>query len=170
MLIVAVCGAGGLDPSAPLLGALDDAGVEVVQLADELELGAPPRVEVEQMSRDLVRADRAIGERGVDGVLSAGDGDLDLVAALVASKRGVAYIRLAAGLRGAGGPQDSNRKLVDRLAALRICPDPAARERLDAEGLAEETTVADVEDPQALARTIGAWLDDASAGSKAASG
>src|SRR5215211_1029532 len=35
VVVIAVCGAGGLDPAGPVLGALVDAGVEVVHLSEE---------------------------------------------------------------------------------------------------------------------------------------
>jgi UDP-N-acetylglucosamine 2-epimerase len=165
MRVIAICGAGGLDPSTPVLGALGDAGVEVVELSDQLEMGASARVEVEQLSRDMLRVEAALRDHGADGVLGAGESDLDLAAALVAVKRGTPVLRLAAGMRGMGGPAEVNRRLVDRLAELRICADPDAREQLRAEGLIEGALVVDPSDAKALARTLTASLSDANNGS-----
>jgi UDP-N-acetylglucosamine 2-epimerase len=161
MRVIAVCGAGGLDPSAPVLGALGDAGVEVAVLSDELVMGASARTEVEQLSRDLLRVEAALRDQSADAILGAGESDLDLAGALVAVKRGTPVFRLAAGMRGMGGPAEVNRRLVDRLAALRICADSDARERLRAEGLAEAALVVDPGDAEALARTLSGWLDGA---------
>jgi UDP-N-acetylglucosamine 2-epimerase len=168
MRVIAVCGAGGLDPSAPVLGALLDRGVAVEPLPDEVELGASTRMEVEQLAKSLRRAEAALDGQPAEGLLSAGDGDLDLAAALVAVKRGTAVIRLSAGSRGGHGSEETNRRLVDRLADLRICPDADARERLRPEGLAEDAVVVDPGDPGALAGAIAAWLQDAMAGPGAA--
>jgi UDP-GlcNAc3NAcA epimerase len=146
--------------SAPLSLALRNAGIREVVLHtgqhydpelsavffDELGLEAPAyRLEAgsgshaEQTARMLPGIEDAVLRERPEQVLVYGDTNSTLAGALAAAKVGVPVAHVEAGLRSFDRtmPEELNRLLVDRLAALLFCPTDVAVANLAAEGIVD---------------------------------
>jgi UDP-GlcNAc3NAcA epimerase len=146
--------------SAPLSLALRDRGIEEVVLHtgqhydrelsavffEELEL-APPAYELgagsgthaQQTARMLPGIEAAVTGERPDAVLVYGDTNSTLAGSLAAAKALVPVAHVEAGLRSFDRtmPEELNRILVDRVAALLFCPTGNAASNLAAEGITE---------------------------------
>ncbi|HEU4450926.1 MAG TPA: UDP-N-acetylglucosamine 2-epimerase (non-hydrolyzing) [Gaiellaceae bacterium] len=146
--------------SAPLSLALRERGLEEVVLHtgqhydpelsavffEELDL-APPRYRLEagsgthgeQTARMLPGIEAAVAEEGPDAVLVYGDTNSTLAGALAAAKLRVPIAHVEAGLRSFDRtmPEEVNRVVVDRLAALLLAPSDVAVANLAREGITE---------------------------------
>jgi UDP-GlcNAc3NAcA epimerase len=146
--------------SGPLSVALRNVGVEEVVLHtgqhyddelsavffDELDLD-PPRYRLEagsgthaeQTARMLPGIERAVLDERPACVLVYGDTNSTLAGALAAGKLLVPVAHVEAGLRSFDDtmPEELNRVIVDRIAALLFCPTDAAVANLAAEGITE---------------------------------
>jgi UDP-GlcNAc3NAcA epimerase len=150
--------------SAPLLGALKEAGIEEILLhtgqhydrelsqlffeelglgepAYRLEAGALPREEMIERMRPGIEA--AIEAEKPDCVLVYGDTNSTLAGAFAARDAGAPLAHVEAGLRSGDWamPEERNRVETDRLAQLLLCPDERSRGILTAEGVAGEAEV-----------------------------
>ncbi len=113
---------------------------------EELELG-PPRYRLEagsgthaeQTGRMLPGIEEAVLEERPHAVLVYGDTNSTLAGALAAAKLGVPVAHVEAGLRSFDRtmPEEVNRVLVDRVAALLFCPAESAVGNLAAEGITD---------------------------------
>jgi UDP-N-acetylglucosamine 2-epimerase len=146
--------------SAPLSLALRNVGVGEVTLHtgqhydpelsavffEELVLDPPayrlesgPGTHAEQTARMLPGIERAVLEERPDVVLVYGDTNSTLAGALAAAKQLFPVAHVEAGLRSFDNamPEELNRLLVDRMAALLLCPTDRAVANLAAEGITE---------------------------------
>lgn len=114
-------------------------------LAFDLQLPALPkhpaaRSLARTAARLLAGLDTLIARERPAAVIGQGDTTSCLAAALAAFYRGVPFVHLEAGLRsgnlGAPFPEEAQRELADRLAALHLAPTPAAAETLRRAGAA----------------------------------
>jgi UDP-N-acetylglucosamine 2-epimerase (non-hydrolysing) len=97
------------------------------------------------LSSLLERLSAAIGSVAPRGVLVQGDTTTALAGALAAFHHGVPCFHVEAGLRTSDRlrpfPEETNRRLVTRLAALHFAPTESARRNLLAEGVADADIV-----------------------------
>jgi len=105
----------------------------------DIALGVGSGSHAEQTGRILVGVERAIAERRPDLVLVYGDTNSTLAAGLAAVKLHVPVAHVEAGLRSYDRrmPEEVNRVLTDRLAALLFCPTTTAVVNLEAEGITD---------------------------------
>jgi UDP-N-acetylglucosamine 2-epimerase len=96
----------------------------------------------EHFSWLIDRLDRAMEELKPDGVIVQGDTNTVLAGALVGFQRKLPVFHVEAGLRTADPalpfPEEMNRRLVSRVAALHFAPTPRARHNLIREGVPAE--------------------------------
>jgi UDP-N-acetylglucosamine 2-epimerase (non-hydrolysing) len=94
----------------------------------------------ELLARLAERLDPVVAASGAAAVVVQGDTTTTLAAALVAFWRRIPVVHLGAGLRsydlGAPFPEEANRSLVARLAALHLAPTAEAAANLRREGVA----------------------------------
>ena len=100
-----------------------------------LEVGSAPAAL--QLGTIIIRAAEALGKLHPDWVLVQGDTNSVLGGALAAYKLGIPIAHLEAGLRSDDWemPEEANRVLAGRIAALHLCPTETQRERLKLEGI-----------------------------------
>ena len=100
-----------------------------------LEVGSAPAGQ--QLGTIVIRASEALAKRRPDWVLVQGDTNSVLGGALAAHKLGLPIAHLEAGLRSDDWemPEEANRVLAGRVAALHLCPTEIQRERLAREGI-----------------------------------
>ena len=105
----------------------------------DVALGVGSGSHAEQTGRILVGVERAIRDREPDVVLVYGDTNSTLAAGLAAVKLHVPVAHVEAGLRSYDRrmPEEVNRVLTDRLAALLFCPTVTAVENLAEEGITD---------------------------------
>ncbi|MHB1556913.1 MAG: non-hydrolyzing UDP-N-acetylglucosamine 2-epimerase [Isosphaeraceae bacterium] len=111
----------------------------------DLDIMRPDQTLVELTSRLLVSVHDAIGRERPDLVLGQGDTTTVLATALASFYHKVPFAHVEAGLRtgrlDAPFPEEANRVLAGRLAALHFAPTPSARDNLAREGIADETII-----------------------------
>ncbi len=90
-----------------------------------------------QLGTIMIRATDALAKLNPEWVLVQGDTNSVLGGALAAYKLGIPVAHLEAGLRSDDWdmPEEANRILAGRVAALHLCPTDLQRERLKAEGI-----------------------------------
>ena len=100
-----------------------------------LEVGSAPAAL--QLGTIIIRAAEALAKVGPDWVLVQGDTNSVLGGALAAYKLGFPIAHLEAGLRSDDWemPEEANRVLAGRIAALHLCPTETQRQRLKLEGI-----------------------------------
>ena len=100
-----------------------------------LEVGSAPAAL--QLGTIIIRAAEALAKVRPDWVLVQGDTNSVLGGALAAYKLGFPIAHLEAGLRSDDWemPEEANRVLAGRIAALHLCPTETQRERLKLEGI-----------------------------------
>jgi UDP-N-acetylglucosamine 2-epimerase (non-hydrolysing) len=100
-----------------------------------LEVGSAPAAL--QLGTIIIRAAEALAKVRPDWVLVQGDTNSVLGGALAAYKLGIPIAHLEAGLRSDDWemPEEANRVLAGRIAALHLCPTETQRERLKLEGI-----------------------------------
>lgn len=105
----------------------------------DLELMRPDQTLAGFASRAIDALDRAIGDVGPALVLVQGDTTSAFAGALAAFYRGVPVAHLEAGLRSDDlsqpFPEEANRQLISRLAAIHLAPTALAAEHLRREGV-----------------------------------
>jgi UDP-N-acetylglucosamine 2-epimerase (non-hydrolysing) len=122
----------------------------LAQMLDQFELAADIDLDVMRrgqrlcdLTADLVRGlGETLAALRPDWVLVQGDTSTTLCGALAAFYEGVAVGHVEAGLRSgddrAPFPEEANRRLVTRLAALHFCPTAQSAQNLLHEGVPEE--------------------------------
>ena len=153
---------------APLLPALEKAGITAeVAFTGAEELGLPtddparltlwgvtlsrPRwfLDIDEgtsaieTGRALLALERLLGDECPDAVLAVGDHNATLALAIAAAKQRIPIAHLEAGLRcgDLGIPEEVNRVLISRVAALHLACDEASMANLVAEGVDEDRIV-----------------------------
>jgi UDP-GlcNAc3NAcA epimerase len=103
------------------------------------ELGVGSGTHATQTGAMLVALERVITEEGPDLVLTYGDTNTTLAAALVAAKMLVPIGHVEAGMRSYNRamPEEVNRVCVDHVAALHFCSTQTAVDNLHTEGVTE---------------------------------
>jgi UDP-N-acetylglucosamine 2-epimerase (non-hydrolysing) len=95
--------------------------------------------------RCVEELDRALHKMRPAAIVAEGDTSTVLAAALVAFYQHVPFFHVEAGLRTANMrlpfPEEMNRTIAARLAALHFAPTPAARDNLLREGIAPDSVV-----------------------------
>ncbi|MEH1015652.1 UDP-N-acetylglucosamine 2-epimerase (non-hydrolyzing) [Micromonospora sp. CPCC 206060] len=91
----------------------------------------------EQTARGLLALDPVLGAAPPDLVLVIGDGNSTLVGALAAAKRSIPVAHVEAGLRSHEPdlPEEVNRRIIDAVTSLHLCPTEQAVRTLDGEGV-----------------------------------
>jgi UDP-N-acetylglucosamine 2-epimerase (non-hydrolysing) len=143
---------------APVLNALDKRGVRQtlvhtgqhydVNMSDaifrelripqpDVNLGVGSGTHAEQTAQVLVGMERCLSESRPDLMLVYGDSNSTMAAALAASKTGVPFGHVEAGLRSGdlASSDEVNRIVTDRLAAWHFTPSADADENLRSEGI-----------------------------------
>ena len=109
----------------------------------DLDLMRPGQDLAGLTSRMMVSLDEALADLKPDVVLAQGDTTTVMVAGLAAFYRGIRFGHVEAGLRTGDManpfPEEMNRVLVGRLAALHFAPTDGAAENLRREGVDEST-------------------------------
>ena len=124
-----------------------DQMLEVFELRTDVDLGVMrPEQRLSDLTADLVRGlGRTLAQLRPDWVVVQGDTSTTLCGALAAFYEGVPVAHVEAGLRSGDDrspfPEETNRRLVGRLAALHLCPTPRSAANLLAEAVPEETVV-----------------------------
>ncbi|ATY13978.1 UDP-N-acetylglucosamine 2-epimerase (non-hydrolyzing) [Amycolatopsis sp. AA4] len=99
----------------------------------------------ELFARLVPEADRVLAARRPAAVVVQGDTGTTLAGALAAFWQHIPVVHLEAGLRtgdlSSPFPEEANRQLVSRIAALHLAPTPAAAAALRAEGVPDEKIV-----------------------------
>jgi len=108
--------------------------------APDLSLGVGSGSHAEQTAKVMVALERVLERRRPALVSVVGDVNSTLAAALVAAKAQIPLAHVEAGLRSfdRGMPEEVNRVVVDRLAALLLTPSGDADENLRREGARPE--------------------------------
>ncbi|GAA1915977.1 UDP-N-acetylglucosamine 2-epimerase (non-hydrolyzing) [Nocardioides lentus] len=106
-------------------------GIEPVADLDLMRPGAS----LTQLSvASLAALEPVLREHAPDAVVVQGDTSTAFIAALAAFYQGIPVVHLEAGLRtydlDAPFPEEANRQLLSRVAALHLAPTPSARENL----------------------------------------
>ncbi|GMQ86808.1 MAG: UDP-N-acetylglucosamine 2-epimerase (non-hydrolyzing) [Gammaproteobacteria bacterium] len=93
-----------------------------------------------QTAEIMKRFEPVVDSESPVAVLVVGDVNSTIACALVAAKKGIPVIHVEAGLRSydRGMPEEINRVLTDQLSELLFITEPAARENLLREGIAEQ--------------------------------
>jgi UDP-N-acetylglucosamine 2-epimerase (non-hydrolysing) len=109
----------------------------------EVNLGVGSGSHAAQTAAMLVGIEQVLVEQDTDWVLSYGDTNSTVAAALAASKLRLPTAHLEAGLRSFNRsmPEELNRVAADHLSDLLLAPTQAAYERLTDEGLSDRTEV-----------------------------
>ena len=104
--------------------------------APDINLGIGSGSHAEQTGRTMMAFEKVVAERKPALVVVAGDVNSTLACSVVAAKAGVPVAHLEAGLRSNdwGMPEEINRIVTDRLAALHLTPSPDGDENLLREG------------------------------------
>lgn len=105
----------------------------------DLDLGIHGGSHGEMTGRMLVELDRIIAELGPSAVLTYGDTNSTLAAALAGSKAKLPVIHVEAGLRSFNRsmPEEVNRVVTDHVSALLLCPTTTAVTNLESEGVVD---------------------------------
>lgn len=121
-----------------------DEALELFGIVPDLDLGImrPGQQLADLTSRLVAALDAALEAEQPAAVLAQGDTTTVLAAALVAFYRRIPFIHVEAGLRTGDMdnpfPEEMNRVLASRLAALHFAPTERAREALMREGVGEK--------------------------------
>jgi UDP-N-acetylglucosamine 2-epimerase len=96
-----------------------------------------------ETGRALVALERLLADECPDAVLAVGDHNATLALAIAAAKQRIPIAHLEAGLRcgDLGIPEEVNRVLISRVAALHLACDEASMANLVAEGVDEDRIV-----------------------------
>lgn len=109
----------------------------------DLDVMRPDQSLAQLTSRLIVGLDESLATIAPDVVLAQGDTTTVLATALAAFYRRIPFGHVEAGLRtddfAAPFPEEANRVLSDRLAALHFAPTAGASENLRRDGIAENT-------------------------------
>ncbi len=105
--------------------------------AADANLGVGSGEQVEQLARMMMALAPVLADLRPDIVLTVGDVNSTLAAALVASRLGLRLAHVEAGLRSRDWtmPEEVNRVLTDRLSDVLFTTEPSALENLLAEGI-----------------------------------
>lgn len=105
----------------------------------DINLGVRKSNHGAQTAAMLVGIEQVLLETGPDWVLVYGDTNSTLAGVLAASKLRIPVAHMEAGLRSFNRsmPEEINRLVADRLAALLFCPSHSARLNLQREGIAQ---------------------------------
>lgn len=115
-----------------------------LDVAPDVDLRSPARNRTlsQHVAWLLERLDAALAAVKPDGVIVQGDTNSAFTGALVAHHRQIPSFHVEAGLRTSDPnrpfPEEMNRRLVARMAALHFAPTPRARDNLLAEGVPPE--------------------------------
>jgi UDP-N-acetylglucosamine 2-epimerase len=103
----------------------------------EVNLGVGSGTHGEQTGRMLIELEKVLLADPPNVVLTYGDTNSTLAAALVAAKLEIPLGHVEAGLRSHNRhmPEEINRVVTDHLSSLLFCPTPTAVEQLAAEGI-----------------------------------
>jgi len=106
----------------------------------DLDLGVGSGPHGRQTARVLEAMEQVLLERRPDAVVVVGDVNSTLAAALAAAKLGIPVAHVEAGLRSfdRSMPEELNRLLTDAISDWLFITEPAARDNLRREGVAEE--------------------------------
>jgi len=111
----------------------------------DLDLMQPNQTLPELTARCITRLDDAMARIAPDLVMAQGDTTTVMTAAMVCFYRHRPFLHVEAGLRSHDlqnpFPEEFNRIVAGRLAALHFAPTETARRQLLAEGVAEDTVV-----------------------------
>lgn len=100
-------------------------------------LGVGSGSHAEQVGKTMIEAERVLLQERPDHVCVYADLNSSIAGALAAAKLGIPIIQVEAGLRSFDRtmPEEINRLVVDRLAAIHFAPTPLQREHLLREGV-----------------------------------
>jgi len=107
--------------------------------APDVHLGAGSGSHAEQTAKVMLELEKICASERPDLISVVGDVNSTLAAALVAAKALIPLAHVEAGLRSYDRtmPEEINRMVTDRLAALLLTPSPDANENLRKEGIDE---------------------------------
>lgn len=128
-------------------GAILDQVFEVfgVEPSHNLDVMRPGQGLSQLFARVLEKLDPVLDTEQPDAIVVQGDTTTSTAAALAAFHRGIPIVHLEAGLRTATVtnpfPEEANRRLTSRLAALHLAPTQSSRENLEREAVPREDIV-----------------------------
>ena len=116
-----------------------------LQVDLDLDLMRDDQAAADLLGRAIVALDAVVAEAAPAWVVAEGDTTSALAAALVAYQRGVPFAHVEAGLRTSDPnvpfPEETNRRVIGRLATLHCAPTARAAHNLRLEGVAERSIV-----------------------------
>jgi UDP-N-acetylglucosamine 2-epimerase (non-hydrolysing) len=120
-------------------GRLTDLLTELGLHRPDLNLGVKAESSIAQTGRVLIALEPLVSHFEPDWIITVGDVDSSLAAALVAAKQRIPLAHIDAGLRSGdmSRPQEINRILTDRVSDALFTSEPSAHENLRAEGIPE---------------------------------
>ncbi|MFO1054543.1 MAG: UDP-N-acetylglucosamine 2-epimerase (non-hydrolyzing) [Planctomycetota bacterium] len=116
-----------------------------IEVDEDLDLMQGDQSPAALLGRAITALDGRLAALAPRVVVAEGDTGTALAAALVAFQRGVPFAHVEAGLRtsdlGQPFPEEGNRRLIGRVAALHLAPTARASDNLRAEGVPEDAIV-----------------------------